>query len=132
MPCRCASAYTIFCATPVALYNLRLPLVKMLRDAIMAESIPWDGLAIKKLLVGGLGLLTHYVLNHREWDHYGHILGATFIMAFTLMTIAEYVLDPRVNSVWQALQISCSSAAWYLGTLMASVLIYRAFFHRTR
>jgi hypothetical protein len=85
-----------------------------------------------KRLAAGLGLLSHMILRRGEWDHSSHILCYFYVFAFVALTALEYMLDPLVDSVWQALCISGSAASIYAATLLTSIFLYRAFFHRLR
>ena len=96
------------------------------------RSTQWQTLIHSKPLAAGLGLVSHFVLNNGEWDHVTHLVGAFWIVAFGALGAIECRLDPRVQSIIGAIQIVGTVAAIYFGSLVTSILIYRAFFHRLR
>jgi hypothetical protein len=96
------------------------------------RSTQWQALIRSKPLAAGLGLVSHFVLNNGEWDHTSHLVGAFWIVAFGALGAVEYKLDPSVQSIIGAIQIVGTVAAVYFGSLVTSILIYRAFFHRLR
>ncbi|KAF2714110.1 cytochrome P450 [Pleomassaria siparia CBS 279.74] len=96
------------------------------------QSTQWETSAHSKLLSASLGLLSHLVLNSGEWDHSSHLVASFWIITFGAFGVAEYTLDPNVNSVLGALMTTSVAAAVYFGALLISILIYRAFFHRLR
>ncbi|KAJ4348230.1 uncharacterized protein N0V89_009602 [Didymosphaeria variabile] len=83
-----------------------------------------------KAVAAALGLLTHFVANSGEWDHHAHLLVSGGPLLFGALVAFEYVADPLVGSYSQAFQVVATAAAVYLGTLTASIIIYRAYFHR--
>jgi len=85
-----------------------------------------------KTLAGGLGLFTHFLMNHGEWEQRSHIIIPAGPILFGALVATVYLIDPRVGSIFAALKVAATAAAYYLGTLTASILIYRAFFHRLR
>lgn len=92
----------------------------------------WDELIRSKPLAAALGLFSHYVLNNGEWDNSSHLVLSSWVLTFAGLVAFEYAADPRVTSILGALQVAGTAAAVYLGTLIASILVYRAFFHRLR
>lgn len=89
-------------------------------------------LAHNKALIGLLGLSTHYILNASEWDTYMPRVLATWVLAFGGIAAAEYTYNPWVNTVGDVVAITLTTAAVYFGTMSASILLYRGFFHRLR
>jgi hypothetical protein len=96
------------------------------------RSTPWHELIRSRPLVAGLGLFTHYILNNGEWEHKSHLIASGWIVAFIITTTYEWIFDPQVISIFQAFQVSGTAAGIYMGTLLTSLLIYRAFFHRLK
>ncbi|KAF2685629.1 cytochrome P450 [Lentithecium fluviatile CBS 122367] len=96
------------------------------------RSTRWDQLMHNEPLAVALGLLSHYALNNGEWDHSSHLFVVFSPLVFCALVVTEYALDPQVMSVVAALQVTATIVAVYLGTLISSILIYRAFFHRLR
>ncbi|KAF1956545.1 cytochrome P450 [Byssothecium circinans] len=87
--------------------------------------------ALSKPLAAALGLLSHAVLNQGEWDGMAHLLLFSPV-PFSTLVAAEYLLDSRATSLVAALKLASATTAVYLATLVASILIYRGFFHRLR
>jgi hypothetical protein len=85
-----------------------------------------------KVAAAALGLLTHVITNNGEWDHHTHLLVPGGSLLFVALVAFEYAADPRVFSFFQACQLVGTAAAVYLGTLTASIVIYRTYFHRLR
>ncbi|KAF2122461.1 cytochrome P450 [Lophiotrema nucula] len=100
--------------------------------ANILSTTAWDELIRSKPLAAGLGLFSHFVFGRGEWDHSTHLLLLAWMATFATLTVVEYTVDARVQSVFQALQVAGTAAATYLATLATSILIYRAFFHRLR
>ncbi|KAJ4300727.1 hypothetical protein N0V90_002815 [Kalmusia sp. IMI 367209] len=85
-----------------------------------------------KTVAAGLGLLTHFITNSGEWDQRAHLMVSGGSLLFGALVAFEYAADPLVGSVVQAFQVVATAAAVYLGTLTASIIIYRTYFHRLR
>ncbi|KAF2444061.1 cytochrome P450 [Karstenula rhodostoma CBS 690.94] len=85
-----------------------------------------------KTVAAALGLFTHFITNSGECDHHVHLLVPGGTLLFEALVALEYVADPRVFSLFQAFQVVATAATVYLGTLTASIVIYRAQFHRLR
>ncbi len=83
-----------------------------------------------KPVFGALALVTHHVLHSAEWDLMAHVILGYWTAFFGACTAAEYMYDRRVKSLGQAIGYTSVSAAIYFGTLIASTLIHRGFFHR--
>jgi hypothetical protein len=101
----------------------------------MAELVrptEWHQLIRNRPLAVALGLLSHYILNNGEWDRSSHLLAIFSPVAFCTLAVVEYMVDPHVNSIITAVQVTATTATVYLGALLSSLLIYRAFFHRLR
>lgn len=80
----------------------------------------------------GTGLITHLILNHGEWDHTTHILLSCWLIGFLTITGITTFLGPTPVSPSDAFHICTVLALTYFTTLLCSILIYRAFFHRLR
>lgn len=93
-------------------------------------SFSMDALLRSKPVAVGLGLLTHLITNSGEWEHRAHILIPGGALLFGALVAYESVADPRVVSSLEAFKVVATVAAVYLGTLTASIVIYRTFFHR--
>lgn len=93
---------------------------------IMADLIRSKGAA------AALGLFTHFIMNNGEWDHHVHLILPSGALLFGALVAFEAVADPYVGSYLEAFQIVATTAAVYLGTLTASIVIYRTYFHRLR
>jgi hypothetical protein len=116
-------------------FNTRRHRPTLLTSNTMAElfrSTQWQALIHSKPLAAGLGLVSHFVLNNGEWDHTAHLVAVFWIVAFSALGTVSYILDPSVQSIIGALRIVSTAAAVYFGSLVTSILIYRAFFHRLR
>lgn len=85
-----------------------------------------------KTVAAALGLFTHFITNSGEWDHHVHLLVPGGSLLFGALVAFESMADPRATSLFQAFQIVATATAVYLATLMTSVVIYRAYFHRLR
>jgi hypothetical protein len=85
-----------------------------------------------KVAAAALGLLTHAVTNNGEWDHHTYLLVPGGSLLFGALVAFEYAADPRVFSLFQACQLVGTAVAVYFGTLTASMIIYRTYFHRLR
>lgn len=77
-----------------------------------------------------LGLLSHLVLNKGEWDHKAHILSPIWATAFATVAAVNYLANPLGHSVSGGLAIATRFFAIYFASLVFSILVYRAFFHR--
>jgi hypothetical protein len=96
------------------------------------QSSGWGELIYNKPLAAALGLGSHYVLNNGEWDHSFHLIFAALPFVFVLLTTIVYLVNPQTHSIATALQATSAATGVYLSTLVASILIYRTFFHRLR
>jgi cytochrome P450 len=85
-----------------------------------------------KPLAGALGLMSHYLFSSTEPDCYFYIIIPAWTQAWFLATVALYTMGSQVHSLAGALATSTSFAAVYFGTILLSMTIYRAFFHRLR
>lgn len=85
-----------------------------------------------KTVAAALGLFTHFIANNGEWDHHVHLLVPSGSLFFGALLAFEYVVDPRVSSLFQAFQVVATATAVHLATLTTSVVVYRAFFHRLK
>jgi len=85
-----------------------------------------------KPFTAGLGLISHLILNNGEYDHHHYILILLWVIVFGFLIAVEYTFNPTVYSIFSAIAISSTTAVVYFGSLLASILIYRAFFHRLR
>ncbi|KAF2202848.1 cytochrome P450 [Delitschia confertaspora ATCC 74209] len=90
------------------------------------------GLLRNKLFVGGIGILSHFVLSHGEPDFYFHYILLGWTTIWTLATGVVYTTDSNVHSLSEAIAVTMSAAGVYYGSLLFSMLVYRAFFHRLR
>ncbi|KAF2278282.1 cytochrome P450 [Westerdykella ornata] len=79
-----------------------------------------------------LGLLSHLVLNNGEWDHKSHILSSAWATAFAVVATIDYLANPLGQSISGAVAVAGHFFAVYFASLVSSILIYRAFFHRLR
>ncbi|KAH6637784.1 cytochrome P450 [Boeremia exigua] len=79
-----------------------------------------------------LALFTHLVLHRNEWDNHINLFIYAWLLGFGGIATAEYVLDPRANSIGAVVKVTATAAATYFGVLITSILIYRGFFHRLR
>ena len=91
-----------------------------------------SGILHSKIVPVGLGILTHLATNHREWDHYGHIIFPGGCALLIALAVIEYVAGPCAKSILQAAEAVGTAAIGYFATLLTSVAIYRAWFHRLR
>ena len=101
----------------------------------ISPSINWNQsleLLHSRRLAAALGLLSHYALNNGEWDQSSHLLATVPPVVFCILALVGYLVDPQIDSIATALQVTLVTAAVYLGTLISSILVYRAFFHRLR
>jgi hypothetical protein len=89
-------------------------------------------LAHTKTVISLLALATHYILHSREWDNRFHYFLGLWLVSFSGLGAAEYLYDTEEKSISKAVQTTATAAAVYFGTLTASILIYRGFFHRLR
>ncbi|KAF2176885.1 cytochrome P450 [Zopfia rhizophila CBS 207.26] len=96
------------------------------------RSQQWDEIIRNKPLAAGLGVLSHLLLAQGEPDHSMYIVLMLWATVLGLVTYVEYTLDERVHSIGDAVLVSGSAAAVYFGTLIVSMGLYRAFFHRLR
>ena len=85
-----------------------------------------------KPLAAGFGLLSHYIFANYELDVYFHIIIQIWTAAWVAITSALYLKGSNIHSISDALVASTSTAAVYFGTILLSMTIYRAFFHRLR
>jgi cytochrome P450 len=97
----------------------------------MAKVEPLN-IAHNKVVIAVLALTTHFVLHSSEWDHDLHIFLGLWSLAFGGLFTAEYLHQDHTKALAAAIQTTATIAAIYFGTLIASVLIYRGFFHRLR
>lgn len=79
-----------------------------------------------------LGLFTHLVLHRDEWDNDMATWLGAWLFGFGGIAVAEYLQDPRANSIGAAVKVTATAAAIYFGVLSTSVLAHRVLFHRLR
>ncbi|KAF2734670.1 cytochrome P450 [Polyplosphaeria fusca] len=85
-----------------------------------------------KPLAAALGVASHFILGKGEWDHSSHLVALTWAGAFAAITTVEYLADPQVQSIFEALLVTVMASAVYFAALISVLLVYRAFFHRLR
>ncbi|KAF2869050.1 cytochrome P450 [Massariosphaeria phaeospora] len=88
-----------------------------------------DELIRSNYFVALLGLISHYVLNHGEWDKWTHILLPSWVLAFGALAVVEYFFNPYMQSLFQVVRITSGIAIVYFGSLLTSMLVYRGMFH---
>ncbi|KAJ8111353.1 hypothetical protein OPT61_g6036 [Boeremia exigua] len=79
-----------------------------------------------------LALSTHLVLHRDEWDNNINIFLWTWTIGFGGIATAEYLQDPRANSLGAVARVTTTAAAIYFSVLCTSILVHRVFFHRLR
>jgi hypothetical protein len=101
---------------------------------LVGSPSPWSWVALihSGRLAVTLGLATHLFLCNGEWDYSSHKLLYAWLAAFGGVVTLEYLHDPDVTSIVKATQAAGVASLVYFGSLIASIAIYRAFFHRLR
>lgn len=89
-------------------------------------------LAHSKPAVAVLALASHYVLANGEWDNTFHLILGTWVLAFTGLTMADYLYGSQAHTLGDALKTSTAAALVYFAVFFASILLHRGFFHRLR
>lgn len=79
-----------------------------------------------------LALFTHLVLHKDEWDNNINRFLWIWLIGFGGVATAEYIQDPRANSIGAVAKVTTTAAAIYFSVLSASILVHRVFFHRLR
>ena len=92
----------------------------------------WDAFIQSKATFAAAGLVTHGLLNNAEADYKFYAIIPLWVQLFTCATLVEYFFGGGSDSLLQAVVQVAGAAIVYFGTFVASVLTYRAFFHRLR
>lgn len=92
--------------------------------------ITFEDTVHRKCFAAVAGLLTHLVLSRGEWDHTTHLLVIGWLVTF--LTIVGIKVSLEHASIHDAVHVCTLFAFVYFSTLMSSIVIYRACFHRLR
>ena len=98
----------------------------------MAKVVNPVQLAHSPPVLAFLGLFTHLILHHDEWDNNINTFLWIWLLGFGGIATAEYFQDPRVNTIGAVFKVTTMAAVIYFGTLTVSILAHRVFFHRLR
>jgi hypothetical protein len=90
------------------------------------------GIAHSPPVLAAFGLITHLILHRDEWDNIMASWLIAWFFGFSSLAAAEYLQDPRANSVGAAVKVAATAAAIYFGFLSTSILTHRVLFHRLR
>ncbi len=95
------------------------------------ESGDWEGLVTNRTLSVILGLTTHLFLSQGEPDNQIY-LGIIFLVANFWVLVLLLASTGSAATTTIAILDVCAAYSTFLATLVASTIIYRAFFHRLR
>lgn len=98
----------------------------------MAKLVDPVELAHSPLVLAFLGLFTHLVLHREEFDNNINTFLWIWLLGFGGIATAEYVQDPRTDTIGTVIKATTTAAAIYFSTLSVSILAHRVIFHRLR